>query len=460
MDVKDRTGSGTGNDVTSHSVADLVASLTNVRAESEAFLIATARAAAAESALSIAALELDSATCAIEEAGRALNSSLRAAAIIASRGGAEAACVVLDPTGVLLDQMRNAGASAVYNETSVDTNNPDPVAAAKLLVRDTVMNLSSPTSSSSQNAITLGVLLTTIALQADLKDIVTIPAPVRDKNNNNSECDGVSAAAATPIHTKTTTATVLPSLSSSSTRVSRRSIVNQRSPRGVNPREWTITMSAAAVITTTPSSPTTPPPPPLPFTLSPTTATTTTVKTGPASPSSSPSLQMRASTPIRLAMRAATDLCTTAAGAIAALDAAAHITKGEALNALSEIHSSTASGSPNNNTTAASLTSVPRFAGALASALSGGKDAAETSPSLTRLRKIASDQVELTRQRGTQRARSALGSVRGSLSVELNILQSSAKPTQMVRDQVAVLAGLSADLIAIEKLLQSTAQVH
>ena len=452
------SSSGSSSDITTYSVADLIASLDKIRAASQAFLIATTRAAAAESALSIATLELDSATCAIEEAGRSLNSTLRTAAMIASRGGAEAACAVLDPSGVLLDKMRNAGASFVDNDAR---NSNDPVAAAKTLVRETVMSISS---TSSSHALTLGVLLSTLALQADLNhDNVTTTTPVRvpviDNNNNKRECAsggdvvlGLVSSAATrleqqpPIHTT----------KSSSTRVSR-SIVNQRSPRGVNPREWTITMPGA--VSATPSSPlftqplASPLAPPLPFTHSPTTTAVVAIPSSPPPSSPSPSLQKRASTPVRLAMRAATDLCTTAAGAVAALDAAAVVTKGGALNSLKMIHPAAAT--PNT----ALLSSVPRFAGALASALSGGKEATETATSLTRLRAMASDHVELTRQRGTQVARSALGSVRGSLSVELNLLTSSSSskpPPQM--DQVAVLAGLSADLIAIEKLLQSTAQ--
>lgn len=96
------------------------------------------------------------------------------------------------------------------------------------------------------------------------------------------------------------------------------------------------------------------------------------------------------------------------------------------------------------------LTSVPRFAAVLSASAIGGEEAGGAGMPLTRLRATAADHAQLARQRGSESVRGALGSIRGSLSIEFHVKDPK---TDEVSDEISVLAGLGADLIAIEKLL-------
>jgi len=92
---------------------------------------------------------------------------------------------------------------------------------------------------------------------------------------------------------------------------------------------------------------------------------------------------------------------------------------------------------------------VPRFAAALSASAAGGREAAGATVALTRSRAAAADRVELARTHGSDTARLALGAVRGSLNLNINAQQKS------MTDEVSMLAGLSADLAAIEKILNA-----
>jgi hypothetical protein len=451
----------------SKSIEELIASLIDVRAASQTLLSCATRAGEAEAALSRAAAELGSASEALENAGHALNTALHSAAQVASQGGAAAACALLDPTGALLASLRGAGAEAAH----ASNRNGGPIEQAKALIQEAV--------GKSSDALNLGVLLSTLALQADPREVAATLIAER----NEGVLQHVSAAAAqlkvashhyATLHTHAATslhsadhskspsaphANNGPSPSSHKKPVAADAPISPRAAtsahrRSSRPaREWTITM---------PVSPPIPAPVKQLGASHPASGGTPIHHASPIHHITSPARESpvhahhshadghgashlhpgtvgdeMASTPIRLAMRAAADICATAASAVSALDMAVRAD-----------HSALLCNVPV-PTPVDALTSVPRFAAALSASAAGGREAAGATVALTRSRAAAADRVELARTHGSDTARLALGAVRGSLNLNINAQQKS------MTDEVSMLAGLSADLAAIEKILNA-----
>jgi hypothetical protein len=447
-------------------IEDLIASLIEVRAASQTLLSCATRAGQAEAALSRAAADLGSASEALENAGHALNIALHSAAQVASQGGAAAACALLDPTGVLLASLRGAGVEAAH----AINRNGGPIEQAKALIQEAV--------GKSSDALNLGVLLSTLALQADPREI----AATLISERNEGVLQHVSAAAAqlkvashhhATLHTHAVTShhsaehAKSPSAPHANNAnngpsptnhkvdapVSPRAAtsVNRRSSRPV--REWTITMPVSSPIPAStkqlgashPASGGTP----IHHAASPSHHSSPARDSpvhahhshadGPGASHHYPEKieDEMASTPIRLAMRAAADICATAASAVSALDMAVRAD-----------HSALLCNVPV-PTPVDALTSVPRFAAALSASAAGGREAAGATVALTRSRAAAADRVELARTHGSDTARLALGAVRGSLNLNINAQKKS------MADEVSMLAGLSADLAAIEKILNA-----